>query len=192
MWHDIAETVEQLLELAPRIAEEELSRRSDDAPIASDCEEAEDWQIRSQTRYSMIIRSETHMSAEQNKEMVKATWTAFGKGDLKTAFGNMADNVSWLIPGNTPGVSGVKRGKDEILKFMGSVGTLFPEGLQSEITRAHASEDAVILELTNRGKVNNGKFYENQYCFVFELENGKIRRIREYVDTQKAKELLFS
>jgi ketosteroid isomerase-like protein len=39
--------------------------------------------------------------------------------------------------------------------------------------------------------VNNGKFYENEYCFVFELENGN-RRIREYVDTQKAKELLFS
>jgi ketosteroid isomerase-like protein len=131
------------------------------------------------------------MSAEQNKEMVKATWTAFGKGDLKTAFGNMADNVSWLIPGNIPGTSGVKKGKDEILKFMAGIGNVFPEGLQSEITRAYATEDAVILELTNRGKVNNGKFYENEYCFVFELENGKIRRIREYVDTQKAKEILF-
>jgi uncharacterized protein len=131
------------------------------------------------------------MSAEQNKELVKATWAAIGKGDIKGAFANMADNVSWLIPGNTPGVSGVKRGKDEILKFMGSVGSLFPEGLQTEITRAHATEDAVILELTNRGKVSNGTSYENEYCFVFELENGKIRRIREYVDTQKAKELLF-
>ncbi len=131
------------------------------------------------------------MSAEQNKEMVKATWIAFGKGDLQTAFGNMADNVSWLIPGNVPGVSGVKRGKDEIMKFAGGVTALFPEGLQTEITRAHATDDAVILELTNRGKVSNGKSYENEYCFVFELENGKIRRIREYVDTLKAKETLF-
>jgi ketosteroid isomerase-like protein len=139
-----------------------------------------------------INRSDITMSAEQNKEMVTATWTAFGKGDIKTAFANMADNVSWLIPGSTPGVSGVKRGKDEILKFMASVGNLFPEGLKSEITRAHATEDAVILELTNRGKVSNGKSYENEYCFVFELENGKIRRIREYVDTQKAKDILFS
>jgi len=131
------------------------------------------------------------MTSEQNKEMVKATWTAFGKGDIKTAFANMADNVSWLIPGNIPGTSGVKRGKDEILKFMSGIGTVFPEGLQSEITRAHATDDAVILELTNRGKVSNGKFYENEYCFVFELEGGKIRRIREYVDTQKAKDILF-
>jgi len=65
------------------------------------------------------------MSAEQNKEMVKATWTAFGKGDLKTAFGNMADNVSWFVPGTISGVSGVKRGKDEILKFMGSAAQSF-------------------------------------------------------------------
>jgi uncharacterized protein len=132
------------------------------------------------------------MSAEQNKEMVKATWTAFGKGDLKTAFGNMADNVSWLVPGSIAGVSGVKRGKDEILKFMGSVGAVLPEGMHSEITRAYADGDTVILELTNKAKVSNGKSYENEYCFVFEIENGKIRRIREYVDTQKAKEILFS
>ncbi len=131
------------------------------------------------------------MSAEQNKAMVTATWTAFGNGDIKTAFANMADNVSWLIPGNTPGVSGVKRGKDEILKFMSGIGSVFPEGLKTEITKTHATEDAVILELTNRGKVSNGKSYENEYCFVFELENGKIRRIREYVDTQKAKDILF-
>ena len=132
------------------------------------------------------------MSAEQNKEMVKATWMAFTNGDIKTAFSNMADNVSWLVPGTNPGVSGIKRGKDEILKFMSSVGTIFPEGLQSEIIRAHATEDAVILELTNRGKTNTGKLYENEYCFVFEIENGKIRRIREYADTQKANAILFS
>lgn len=132
------------------------------------------------------------MSTEQNKELVKNTWAAIGKGDIKAAFANMSDNVSWLVPGNTPGVSGLKRGKDEILKFISGVGTLFPEGLQSEFRKVHADGDTVIVELTNRGKVSNGKSYENEYCFVFELENGKIRRIREYVDTQKAKEILFS
>ena len=132
------------------------------------------------------------MTNEEKKSLVTSTWTSFGKGDIKAAFANMSDNVSWLIPGNTPGVSGVKRGKDEILKFMSGVGQLFPEGLKSEINKTHCDGDTVILELTNRGKVSNGKNYENEYCFVFELEGGKIRRIREYVDTQKAKEILFS
>lgn len=132
------------------------------------------------------------MSIESNKQMVVATWQAFLKGDIKTAFANMSDDVSWLVPGTIPGVSGVKKGKPAILEFMGGVGKVFPEGLQTEIRRTHADGDTVILELTNRGKVSNGKQYENEYCFVFELENGKVRRIREYVDTQKAKEILFS
>src|ERR1700676_587097 len=137
-------------------------------------------------------RRETNMTSEQKKSFVTETWAAFGKGDMKTAFANLSDNVSWLIPGTTPGVSGLKRGKDEILKFMSGVGQLFPEGLKSEIRKAYCDGDTVILELTNRGKVSNAKNYENEYCFVFELENDKIRRIREYVDTQKAKEILFS
>jgi hypothetical protein len=68
----------------------------------------------------------------------------------------------------------------------------FPEGLQSEISKMHCDGDTVIVELTNRGKTANGKLYENEYCFVFELESGKIRRIREYVDTKKAFDILFS
>ncbi len=132
------------------------------------------------------------MNSEEKKAFVVNTWNAFGKGDIKAAFANMADNVSWVVPGNMPGVSGLKRGKDEILKFMSGVSQTFPEGLQSEIRKTFCDGDTVIIELTNRGKVSNGKSYENEYCFVFELENDKIRRIREYVDTQKAKDLLFS
>jgi uncharacterized protein len=132
------------------------------------------------------------MTSEQKKALVTQTWTAFGKGDIKAAFANMSDSVSWLVPGNTPNVSGLKRGKDEILKFMAGIGPVFPEGLSSEIRKTYCDGDTVIIELTNRGKVSNGKTYENEYCFVFELENDKIRRIREYVDTQKAKEILFS
>jgi ketosteroid isomerase-like protein len=132
------------------------------------------------------------MTAEEKKELVTRTWAAFGKGDIKGAFANMSDDVSWLVPGNLPGVSGLKRGKDEILKFMSGVGDTFPEGLQSEIRKVHCDGDTVVVELTNRGKVRNGKQYENEYCFVFELEDGKIRRIREYVDTQKARDILFS
>jgi ketosteroid isomerase-like protein len=47
------------------------------------------------------------MTAEEKKELVTRTWTAFGKGDIKAAFANMDDNVSWLVPGNAPGVSGL-------------------------------------------------------------------------------------
>ena len=51
--------------------------------------------------------------------------------------------------------------------------------------KIYCDGDTVIVEMTNRGKVANGKDYENEYCFIFEIEAGKIRRVREYVDTQR-------
>jgi uncharacterized protein len=131
------------------------------------------------------------MTAEQNKDLISKTWNALLGGDLKLAMNNFADNISWLVPGNLPGASGLKRGKDEIAAFMRGVSTTFPEGLKTEFRRVYCDGDTVIVELTNRGKTARGKQYENEYCFVFEIEGGKIRRIREYVDTQKAHDLLF-
>lgn len=61
--------------------------------------------------------------------------------------------------------------------------------MQSEIRRVYGDGDTVLIEMTNRSKLFNGRDYENEYCFVFEIEAGKIRRVREYVDTQKVKEL---
>ena len=130
------------------------------------------------------------MSVETNKQMVKSTWEAFAKGDIKTAFANMSDEVSWLIPGSLSNVSGLRKGKAAILEFARNAAKTFPDGLQTQINRVYGDGETVIIELTNRGKLANGRDYENEYCFVFEVEAGKIRRVREYVDTQKAKELM--
>jgi ketosteroid isomerase-like protein len=129
------------------------------------------------------------MSAETNKELVTNFWKAFSSGDIKTAFASMSDEVSWLIPGNLPNLSGLRKGKAEILNFARSAAQTFPTGLKSELRRVYCDGDTVLIEMTNRGKLFNGRDYENEYCFVFEIEAGKIRRVREYVDTQKVKEL---
>src|ERR1700730_3329326 len=130
------------------------------------------------------------MTAEQNAEFVQKTWRDLIGGKVEAALANMSDEVSWLIPGNVPNVSGLKRGKDEVRKFVSGIGQTFPQGPQTEIRKTYSAGDAVIVELTNRGKVFNGKDYENEYCFVFELEGGKIRRIREYVDMHKVVQML--
>lgn len=129
------------------------------------------------------------MSAESNRELVTNFWGAFSKGDIKTAFASLSDEVSWLIPGNLPNLSGLRKGKGEILNFARNAAKMFPSGLKSELRRVYCDGDTVLIEMTNRGKLFNGRDYENEYCFVFEIEGGKIRRVREYVDTQKVKEL---
>lgn len=130
------------------------------------------------------------MPNTDNLDLVRATWEAFVRADVKAAFANLADDVSWTIPGTIPGLSGTKRGKREIFAFLEGVAKTFPAGLRSQTTAAHVAGDTVILEMTNRGTTASGKAYENQYCFVFEVKGGKIGAIREYVDTQKAAAIL--
>jgi uncharacterized protein len=126
----------------------------------------------------------------ESEKLVRSTWDAFTRGDVKAAFTNLADDVTWSIPGSIPNLSGTKRGKDGIFAFLGSVAKVFPAGLKSEVKHVHAAGDTVVLEMTNRGTTADGKPYENDYCFVFEVDGGKIRRIREYVDTQRAAAIL--
>ena|SRR5436309_247633 len=122
---------------------------------------------------------------EDNKRLALDTWEALRRGDVKSAFGNMRDDVTWRIPGMLPPVSGLKRGKEEILGFLRWAAATFPSGLQTEVKGVYGDGGIVVLELVNRSTAANGRPYENEYCFVFEVEGGKIRAVREYVDTQK-------
>lgn len=103
----------------------------------------------------------------------------------------MSDEVSWMIAVNLPGVSGVKKGKAAVKEFVSGIRKAFPQGLNSQISKVHSAGETVIVELTNTGKAFNGRDYRNKYCFVFEVEGGKIRRIRENVDMLTVKETLM-
>ena len=129
------------------------------------------------------------MSVESNKQLVNETWRSFVKGDLKAVFANMSDDISWVIPGDIPNLSGMRKGKPAVVDFARQAAKMFPNGLTSEIHRTYADGDTVILEMTNRGKFAGGLDYLNEYCFVFEVEGGKIRRVREYVDTKRVTDL---
>jgi len=42
----------------------------------------------------------------------------------------------------------------------------------------------VAVEAESYAELHNGRLYRNSYHFLFELEDGKIKLIREYLDTQ--------
>lgn len=125
------------------------------------------------------------MGSDGNRELVSNTWDALVRGDVKSAFAGMSDAVTWTIPGSLDGLSGVKSGKQEIVGFLRQVAKIFPGGLTSEVRHIYSDGDVVIIEMTNRGTTATHRAYVNDYCFVFEVERGRIRAIREYVDMQR-------
>lgn len=56
--------------------------------------------------------------------------------------------------------------------------------------RIFADDDHVIVEARGEMKRNDGSAYENEYCLVFRLADGKIAEMREYLDSALCESIL--
>jgi ketosteroid isomerase-like protein len=57
----------------------------------------------------------------------------------------------------------------------------------ASIIRAHrliAEGDVVVVQATGHNVTSAGKKYENTYCWVIRMQQGKMRELTEYADTQ--------
>ena len=133
------------------------------------------------------------MGSAENKKVVLGFVEALSSGNIEATKAALADDATWWIPGSLP-VSGTHRGKKAIFEdFLGQAQALFqPNSISIQVRNAIAEGDSVAVEWVARGKSAKGKPYENYYHLMFEVKNGKIQAIREYVDTLYAKEVLFS
>jgi ketosteroid isomerase-like protein len=61
------------------------------------------------------------MSREENLEKTRAGYEAFARGDAQAALENIADDVEWIVPGQSA-IGGSYRGKDEIVALWRRLG----------------------------------------------------------------------
>jgi ketosteroid isomerase-like protein len=59
-------------------------------------------------------------------------------------------------------------------------------GLRMTVVSSLGEGDCVALEVVSSGDLKNGRQYRQEYHFLMEFENGRIRAVREYLDTQHA------
>ncbi len=55
------------------------------------------------------------------------------------------------------------------------------------MTNAIAEGDQVVVEAQGEARTKDGRDYNNLYCIVLKLKDGKITEIREYTDTDLTK-----
>ncbi len=84
-------------------------------------------------------------------------------------------------------------GREQIAQTFGSeIWKLFAADVKGEFRGVYAEGDIVIVEHRMQATLTNGNAYDNDYCFVFEVRNGLIRRVREYMDTAKGHHMIFA
>jgi uncharacterized protein len=124
------------------------------------------------------------MGAAENKKLVRETWDAFWRGDIEAGLANMWDDITWTVADAGP-LGGPKSGKEEMGRFRRLL--LNSVELKREVIGLHGDGNTVVMEVVGRGRLKNGQPYENAAVTIWEVEEGKIRRVREYVfDIRKA------
>jgi len=135
--------------------------------------------------FAVPIFSESDSPTERrNKQIVLDTWRAFWRDDIDTGLANMAPDVHWWNAGDGPlgsnlhGHEAIRRARVRELDFF--------QDLQRTVIGFHAAGDSVIMEARAAGHLRDGTPYVNEACVVYDLHQGKILRVRHYVDTKKA------
>jgi ketosteroid isomerase-like protein len=113
-------------------------------------------------------------------------------GDLDRIAASFAEDATWSLHGTLP-LAGVRRGRAAIVEFLCSAASLYVPGTQSfsfgDIT---ADGERAVLEWRVTGTSSaTGRQYDNEYCGVFVIRDGRIAEVREYLDSLQAAETLF-
>jgi uncharacterized protein len=69
-------------------------------------------------------------------------------------------------------------------ELLGPLFAQFGDRYTSEATRFTAEDDRVVVEAHGRVTTKEGRPYNNSYCYVFRIADGRVKEITEYFDTQ--------
>jgi len=124
------------------------------------------------------------MSAAENKQLMQRICSELSKGNGKPFVESLADDFCWTVTGSTKW-SGTYRGKQAVLtELMGPLFSQFADQYTNTAHRFIAEDDYVVVECRGRVTTKAGIPYNNTYCWVCRIADGKLQELTEYLDTE--------
>jgi ketosteroid isomerase-like protein len=134
----------------------------------------------------------TETNSEQNTAIVRDFLEVFSTGDVTGVLERLDDDATWWVSGKMEGFAGTKS-KEEMGKLLASVVPVYKGGaLKITPLRIIAAGNQVAVEAEGYAELTNGRVYSPQSSFFFQIADGKISEVREYLDTQHAHEVFFA
>jgi ketosteroid isomerase-like protein len=127
---------------------------------------------------------ENAMSIAENKELVRGFFDDIAKGNIQGALNRMAEDLRFTLIGTTK-LSGVCNSRKEFVdRIMAPLGAQLEGALTITIDNLIADGDFVVVQSHGKSATRNGVAYNNTYCQIFRISDGKIREAIEYLDTE--------
>ena len=125
-----------------------------------------------------------------NKQIVRRIFDGLANGDPSAFRESLAEDFTWHLPGSTAW-SRTYRGKKAVYEeLFKPLYEQFDGPYKATLDRLTAEGDYVVAEYRGRVRTKAGKAYNNTYCWVCRLSDGKLSEVTEYMDTQLVVEVL--
>ena len=129
------------------------------------------------------------MSESQNKTLIRQALAASAAGNANAFFDLLADDVRWTVIGSTR-ISCTFTSKREflegaVLPLMGQLAT----PIKPSIVDVIAEGDKVVVQWDGSATAKSGKPYNQRYCWVMRIADGRVREGVAYLDTELVSQL---
>ncbi len=125
------------------------------------------------------------MSTDANKALLQHVYAEVSKGNPGALLDHLADDVQWTIIGTTA-LSGTRHGKDAVIEtLLKPLRARLADGpLVFTPERFIAEGEHVVMQARGQATAKSGKPYNNVYCIVARIVDGKIKEMTDYIDTE--------
>jgi ketosteroid isomerase-like protein len=129
-------------------------------------------------------RRESMSNEEENVQVVKNFFAAIGSGDKQALLALVDEGMEWIIPGEDWPLAGTHRGHAGVAavlrKAAEEIEMTFPKPPEFV---AQGGRVLVVGVATGKIKATTRTF-KDDWVFDITVRNGKLTKIREYIDTQ--------
>ena len=123
------------------------------------------------------------MGAAENKQVIQAAFDAWVGGDGAAFFNTLAEDVQWTVIGTSP-VSRTYTSRQAFLDGAAKpLNAKLAGPIQPTVVDIIAEGDNVVLQWEGKATTKAGKPYNNSYCWVMRVADGKVREGTAYIDT---------
>jgi ketosteroid isomerase-like protein len=140
----------------------------------------------------MARRSHTLLpvAAAENKQLMQRVFAQLANGNGQPFMDALANDARWTVIGSSPW-SRTYEGKRAITdELMRPLFHQFANQYKARAIRIVAEDDVVVVEARGEATTKSGKPYNQTYCYVFQLTDGKVRKLTEYLDTDLVNQVL--
>lgn len=122
--------------------------------------------------------------AEANKALMQEIFARLAASDGSLLFERMADDFRWIINGTTTwsrSYDGREAVMDQLIRPLRA---RMARPMRTVAQRFIAEGDLVVVEARGDNVTASGAAYDNVYCYIFRLEDGRLKELTEYLDTE--------